>query len=194
MSDRDSYRHILSDTDYERLKFWREQRLITPISGRLLLLTNWFAANQDEIYIGEKGNEIIAGKLRDLVNETSIIFKAPQTREGKARLEAVLLYLREKQRQIDHVESLISRRDGAMQQKGVDISSDEAAKIQKDVKHLRKLISDIMSPKPRTEAGINTFLDTMRFEITEVGLAELRYQSPVRRLSLEERIREMDND
>ncbi|MBX8632788.1 MAG: hypothetical protein KIY12_07970 [Thermoplasmata archaeon] len=194
MSDRDSYRHILSDTDYERLKFWREQRLITPISGRLLLLTNWFAANQDEIYIGEKGNEIIAGKLRDLVNETSIIFKAPQTREGKARLEAVLLYLREKQRQIDHVESLISRREGVMQQKGTGITSDEAAKIQKDVKHLRKLISDIMSPKPRTEASINTFLDTMRFEITEVGLAELRYQSPVRRLSLEERIREMDND
>ena len=67
-------------------------------------------------------------------------------------------------------------------------------KARRDVGYLNRLSADIRKPRPRIDSAINAFLDAMRFEITELGLTELRNQTPVRRLSIEERIREMNDD
>ena len=186
-SERNDLRGQTTVTDLERLQFWKEEKLLTSIPVRLLLLTNWFGVNQDEVFVassGEGGNEIKVGPLKDMLDSQSIIFKAPTDKLGRNRLEDILSLLRTKQRELDQIDSLIRKR----KQMG---DEDET---RKDVMYLKRLEERVRAPHPMIDGAINAFLDTMRFQVSEMGLSEMRYQSPMHRMALQQRVEEMDSD
>ena len=186
-SERNDLRGQTTVTDLERLQFWKEEKLLTSIPVRLLLLTNWFGVNQDEVFVassGESGNEIKVGPLKDMLDSQSIIFKAPTDKLGRNRLEDILSLLRTKQRELDQIDALIRKR----KQMG---DEDET---RKDVMYLKRLEERVRAPHPMIDGAINAFLDTMRFQVSEMGLSEMRYQSPIHRMALQQRVEEMDSD
>lgn len=190
MVDSNRFQGAIPATDFERLQFWKEEKLLTTIPVRLLLQTNWFAAEQDSIVVGtdDQKGEIHVGKLRDMLQDYSIIFKAPQDEFGKNRLEHVLLLLRTKQREVDKLDALVAARQHRKSREDGD------GNTQRDVLYLQYLKERIQAPHPMIDSVINSFLDTMRFQVSEIGLAEMRHQQPMKRLRALSAVEDLDND
>lgn len=153
--------------------------------------TNWFAAEQDSVVAASDDAQgtIHVGKLKDMLQDYSIIFKAPQDTFGATRLEHVLFLLRTKQRELDKLDTLMAARV----HKPVEPVQRES-RTQRDVLYLQYLKERIQAPHPVIDSVINSFLDTMRFQVSEIGLAEMRYQQPLRRAQALMSAEDMDND
>lgn len=187
MADRDSRERIVVDVDSKKTDFWQGEGNLSPIPARLLMQTNWFAYHWDEIAgmvsFRESGGTLNVEKMDEVIAKRLIVFKLPPrgTREGEDAWDnmcEVMFRLRLKQRLVDGRHNRIER----LKAEGKDTSYDE-----------RRLLKG-SRPRPMDDAFINSFLDTLRFEVSETSLNELRYQAPTRRISVQTLREDMDND
>lgn len=135
------------------------------------------------IAIRESGGTVSVEKLDEAMAKRLIVFKLPPlgTKEGeyaRDNMHEVMFMLRMNQRLVDGRRSRIAR----FKAEGKDTTYDE-----------RRLLKG-SRPRPMDDAFINSFLDTLRFEVSETSLNELKYQAPMRRISVQALREEMDND
>ena len=170
----------LQVTDLERLKFWKEKSLLTSIPVNLLTLTNWFAYRKEDNIVAQldKEDNFVVKRLDEVAGDYSVVFKAPQGKYERSILDWVLVKLRQKRAVLDATAELIAANKSAG----------------KDIRQLESLISRVNRPRPHIDSAINAFLDSMRFDVGDIGLSEMRYQSAAKRAALENLRRDMDND
>ncbi len=182
MADRDSRERVVADVDSKKTDFWKAPELLSSIPARLLMQTNWFVYHQHEIAnmiaIKESSGSVNVDTLDAAIGKYNIVFKLPGTADSWDNLQEVMFRLRLKQRQTDARQDLIQR----LKSEG------------KDATYHEHRLSRGRRPHPMDDAFINSFLDTLRFQVSEISLNELRYQTPMRRVSAQMLREEMDND
>ncbi len=177
---------ILPSPDIERINFWKAQGLLTSIPIPLLLLVNWPALHLDDIVVGYQDGDYLSGPVRDFIEHgSSVIFKAGSSRQERETLRVILMELRGMQRAYDIME--LDKNDKLKLCK-TDV---EKKQVKEEFKRDRKRI---LAPQIMLDAGINAFLDTMRFEVSELGLSELRQRVGQTRVEVTEERRRLDND
>ena len=168
------------NVDNERLKFWKSGKLLTSIPKDLLMLTGWLDENASTTVVAERADGTFvtapASSVKD--EDYTVVFRVPRNNYDRERLESILGILRKLQSDTRHAEQLIRKR----QSEG------------KDAERLKKDREWLMRTRGALYGRINSFLDTLRFEITDMGLEEMRYQAPSKRMWVEQIRSEMDND
>ena len=183
MLDRNSSERALIDVDNKRLEFWQKPELLSSVPARLLLQTNWFAYHQNEIarVIAEKeqNGNISLNTLDSVIGSYKIVFKLPEGNpRAKKELDDKMFELRMIQRYIDEQQERIAQRKAEG----------------KDTTHQERLLRRMMKPLPKSDADINSFLDSLRFEVSSLSLDEMKYQAPAKRIHVQEAREAMDND
>lgn len=166
--------------DNERIQFWKSLGLLRPVPRRLLAMTGWLKENIDAMIVTETedGARVTTAAEASKDPDYSVIFRVPSDKAERSYLEECLRYLRKWEADIDHCDEKISRRE----------------KEGKSAEGLKKDREWILRKRAASCSRINAFLDTLRFDIAEMGLGELRYQAPVKRALVEGWRREMDDD
>lgn len=166
--------------DNERIRFWKSLGLLQSVPRRLLAMTGWLKENADTIVVTETEDGAKAATIAEADKDPdySIIFRVPSDRTEREYLKECLRYLRKWEADVDHCDEKISQRE----------------KEGKSAEGLRKDREWILRKRAASCSRINAFLDTLRFDIADMGLGELRYQASSKKALVEEWRKEMDND
>lgn len=176
------------DIDNERLKFWRSLGLIRSIRRDILELTGWLEeSGEQDIYI-EKDGSTVRRPVSSLALERdySAVFSMPRT-DGERR--ALSKFLRDFEMilsQKSHIDELI-REAEAVKPAEQGIDSTLVDKLKADRKWLLRKRGTMYST-------FNGLLNSMHFDVSEMSLAEMRYQAAAAKVRIERVWSDMDND
>ncbi len=171
---------MIKSPDIEKINFWKEKGRLATIPYELLSLSGYIEDYAESEVVGEKDGQVFTGKVHNIPEGTEILFWSPQDRKEKNDLQEILSFLEEKKQSVALVD-FITRKFQDMGRKD-------------DVLYLLKEKNRIKSPQIMINGRINAFLDTLRFKVSEVGMTELRQYPSLKRFSIEEKERELNND
>lgn len=210
-SDRIRPHASVIDIDNERLKFWKSLGLIRSIRREVLELTGWLRENGNEPSAVEVDGKLIRAppNLLGAEKDYSAVFSMPKSEVERRTLRKFLSDFELVLSQRSHIDRLIEQTraelgelDRQLQQEGT--TTEGASKVQalevnknwksKQLRDLQYNRDWLLRQRGVMCSAFNALLNTMHFDVSEISLAEMRYQSAASKVRVERLVSDLDND